>query len=317
MKGRIYQWILALLMLLPLCRLKAQTPTDGILMNKGEICLGLNYTNESWDEYWEGTLKRSNGNIGTFTRETILPNFALGITDKINLIVMLPWMHTESTGGQVKGVSGLQDAAVFVKAQALHVLAGPGKVALNPVVGISVPVSNYNPDYAPFSLGLGCPDLSLGANLQYKLNMGLYVRGTAAYHLRGNAEIERDFYYTTHAVYSNKVDVPNALTYTATLGIWLLNNSLNMDVTFDGLTTDGGYDIRRQDAGFPANKMEFTRIGGFIHYYTPFLPGFGILAMANQVQSGRNVGDASSYTIGLTYQFPLFNKTTASEELSN
>jgi hypothetical protein len=64
------------------------------------------------------------------------------------------------------------------------------------------------------------------ANLQYKLNMGLYVAGTAAYDLRGNSTIERDFYYTTHA-FIPMVDIAHAFNYTATAGIWLFNNSLN------------------------------------------------------------------------------------------
>ncbi|HJW28401.1 MAG TPA: hypothetical protein VJ508_04025, partial [Saprospiraceae bacterium] len=294
----------------------AQTPTDGILMNRGEICFGLQYTHESWDQYWEGTLKRSNGNIGTFTRQSVMGMFALGLTDKINVIGYVPWVHTESSGGQLKGVSGLQDAGIFLKAQAFHLKAGPGRLALNPVVGFSIPVSNYLEDYQPYSLGLGCPDLSLGANLQYKLDMGLYIRGTAAYHVRGDAKIEREFYYTTHGVYSDKVDMPNALTYTATLGVWLLNNSLNMDVTYDGLTTYGGFDIRRQDMPFPANKMIFTRVGGFIHYYTPFFPGFGIFVTGNQILTGRNVGESMVISGGLTYQFPLWNKPAA-EESSN
>jgi hypothetical protein len=302
-----------LFILLALClafiqRAQAQTPTDGIMMNKGEICFGAVYNHESWDEYWEGTLLRENGNIGTFTRQTVLPMFALGITDKINIIAQAPWVATDASQGQLKGVSGFSDFSVFLKAQAFHLTLGPGKLAFNPTVGFTMPMSNYLEDYAPFSLGLGCPDLTLRANLQYKLNMGLYLRGTAAYDLRGNAKIERDYYYTTHSVYSDKVDVPNAVNYTATLGAWLLKNSLNIDVTYDGQTTDGGFDIRKQDAGFPSNKMNFTRIGGFAHYYFNFIPGLGVLAGANQILTGRNVGKAMAFYGGITYQFQLFNK---------
>jgi hypothetical protein len=47
--------------------LQAQTPTDGIMMNNGEFCFAASYGSESWDHYWEGTLSRENGNIGTFT----------------------------------------------------------------------------------------------------------------------------------------------------------------------------------------------------------------------------------------------------------
>jgi len=308
MRNRILLFISITFCFVGVLQVAAQTPTDGIMMQKGEICFGAVYNHESWDEYWEGTLLRDNGNIGTFTRQTVLPMFALGLTDKLNLIAQTPWVSSDASQGQLKGVSGFSDFGVFLKAQALHTKIGPGMLALNPVVGFSFPMSNYLEDYAPFSLGLGCPSLTLRGILQYKLDMGIYFRGSAAYDLRGTAEIEREFYYTTHGNYSEKVDVPNAFNYTATLGAWLLNNSLNVDVTLDGQTTDGGFDIRRQDVGFPSNKMNFTRIGAFAHYYFNFLPGLGVLGGVNQIQDGRNVGKGMAYYLGLTYQFQIFNK---------
>lgn len=172
-------------------RVSAQTPTDGIMMSKGEICFGANYMHDSWDEYWEGTLLRDNGNIGTFTRTTLMPMVALGLTDKLNILMQAPWVKTEASGGQLQGVSGFSDFGIFLKAQAFHIDLGPGKLAFNPTVGVGFPMSNYLEDYAPFSLGLGCPDLTLRAILQYKLNMGIYVRGTYACNVRGTATIER------------------------------------------------------------------------------------------------------------------------------
>lgn len=287
--------------------LKAQTPTDALMMDKGQICLAALYTHDSWEEYWEGTLKRTNGNIGTLTRQTITPMFSLGLADRINIIAALPWVSTEPSGGQMKGVSGFQDFAVWLKAKALETPVGPGNITLHTTVGFSFPTSNYLEDYVPFSLGLGCPDLSLRGIFQYRLDMGLYVRGQAAYLVRGNAKIERDYYYTTHGVYSDKVDMPNAMNYGATLGCWMLNNSLNIEATYDGLNTFGGHDIRRQDTGFPSNKMVFTRIGGGIHYFLPFVPGLGIVAQGGKVLTGRNVGQSTMYTAGLTYQFGLWN----------
>ncbi len=87
----------------------AQTPTDATLMAKGEFCIALSYSSENWEKYWEGTLKRDNGNIGTFTRQTIMPMLALGLTEKITTIAALPWMQTEASAGQMRGAEGLQD----------------------------------------------------------------------------------------------------------------------------------------------------------------------------------------------------------------
>lgn len=283
------------------------------MMEKGEICFGAFYTQDTWDEYWEGTLKRSNGNIGTLTREIYMPMFALGISDRINILGALPYMKTEASGGQMRGASGFQDFGLWLKATAFESVGSKAVFSGFAVIGGTLPTSNYLADYVPFSLGLGCPDLSLRGILNYQMNMGLYLRGQAGYHIRGNATIERDYYYTTHGIYSDEVDMPNAMTYGAALGAWVLNNTLQVEATYDGLNTFGGFDIRRQDVGFPSNKMEFTRVGAFAHYYTPFLPGFGIVGQWNQILTGRNIGMSTAFTIGLTYQFGLWNKNVTPE----
>ncbi len=306
MKNSLYIFILCISALSVSTSLRAQTPTDALMMDNGQICFAALYTHATWDEYWEGTLKRSNGNIGTLTRQTIMPMFTLGLSDRINLIASLPWITSEPSGGQMKGVSGFQDLGIWLKATAFDLSAGPGRLTLHPVVGFSVPTSNYLEDYSPFSIGLGCPDLSLRGILQYKLDMGLYIRGQAAYLVRGNAKIERDYYYTTYGVYSDEVDMPDAINYGATLGIWMFNNSLNIEATYDGLNTQGGFDIRRQDAGFPSNNMDFTRAGGGFHYFIPFLQGLGVVVQYSTVLTGRNVGQTTAYTAGLTYQFGLW-----------
>ncbi len=79
-----------------------------------------------------------------------------------------------------------------------------------------------------------------------------------------------------------------------------------MEVLYDGMNTLGGFDIRRQDAGFPSNKMNFSRIGGGFQIYNN---GFGLIGSIQQVLTGRNVGKSLMYSAGLTYQFGLWNKT--------
>ncbi len=282
---------------------KAQSPTDAIMMEKSQLCLAALYTHDTWDEYWEGTLKRSNGNIGTLTRQSITPMVAFGITDRFNILAALPWMATEPSGGQMKGVSGIQDFSLWLKATAFQLPLGPGNLSLHAVVGGSIPVSDYSADYGPMSLGLGCSELSIRATPQYLMDMGLYLRGTAGYHIRGLSTVERDYYYTTHGVYSDQVDMPDAMSYGVTLGSWFLNNSLQVEATYDGLNSLDGFDIRRQDAGFPSNEMDFTRAGVFAHYYFQFIPGFGIIGQYNQVLTGRNVGQSTAWTVGLNYVF--------------
>jgi len=285
----------------------AQTPTDAIMMGNGQVCLAAIYSHETWDEYWEGTLLRNNGNIGTLTRQTIMPMVTLGIGERLNIIAALPWARTEASAGYIKGVSGLQDWGLWLKAKPLDVQAGSGSMTFHGAAGLTGPASNYLSDYAPFSLGLGCLDFSLRGILQYKLDSGPYLRGNLGYHLRGNSTIERDFYYTNYGVYSDEVDMPDALTYGVNLGTWLFNDIVKVEAVFDGLNTLGGHDIRRQDVGFPSNKMLFSRIGGSIQVY-PGSFGFGFIVGAIQILTGRNVGKATVFSGGITYQFALWNK---------
>ncbi len=287
-------------------KLLAQTPSDALMMEKGQICIAALYTHDTWDHYWEGKLKRDNGNIGILTRQTVMPMFALGITNRLNIIAALPWVKTSASEGQVRGASGLQDWGLWIKGTALEQELGTGKLTLHATAGVSGPAANYLPDFAPFSLGLGCVDASLRGILQYNTSSGLYLRGQGAFHLRGNCTIERDYYYTTQGYYTDEVDMPDAITYGAVAGIWLFNNTLKIEATFDGLKTLGGFDIRRQDAGFPSNKMIFTRAGGGIQYYFPTIKGLGVLATGGYVLSGRNIGQSLALTGGITYQFGIW-----------
>src|SRR5687767_11535320 len=69
MLSRTLRWfILAMVSALPAA---AQTFELGSMEPKRTLSMGVLYANDSWDEYWEGTLKRSNGNIGTLTTQSV------------------------------------------------------------------------------------------------------------------------------------------------------------------------------------------------------------------------------------------------------
>lgn len=284
----------------------AQNPTDAILMDKGQLCLAGLYQFDTWHQYWEGRLLRDNGNIGHLQRQTATAMAALGLSPNLNVIAALPWVHTAATAGQVRGAQGLQDWGLWLKARLWNTELGTAKLQALAVLGAGAPASNYLADFAPFNLGLGAPEASLRAIVQCQRHQGAYARAQMAYHWRGYATIERDYYYTTHGYYTDQVDVPNAITYGFTLGSWLLNNSLKAEVAYDALITQGGHDIRRQDAGFPSNRMIFTRIGGGLQYYFPKLKGLGVLATGHYILSGRNVGQSTVFTGGVLYQFGLW-----------
>ena len=47
----------------------AQTDMDAIMMEKNAFCVGPMYAYSSWKNYWEGTLKRDNQNLGTVSTQ--------------------------------------------------------------------------------------------------------------------------------------------------------------------------------------------------------------------------------------------------------
>lgn len=286
---------------------KAQTPTDAIMMDKGQICFDLSYHHESWSEYWEGTKKRENLNIGTLTRHTIAPMFDLGITDRINLMGGVAYVITHPSAGQIQGTKGFQNLNLAVKVNALETELGPGQLNVLATVGFTTPLSNYVPDYA-YSIGLGCTEGSLRPIVQYKLNNGFYARLQGAYNLRGNCTLPRDYYYTTQAYFSDEVDMPDAIDYSATIGYQTSDESFRADVFYGGFNTLGGFDIRVQDMGFPSNNMDWTNIGAMVHYYPKMVKGLGVHVTGSYVLTGRNVGQTTAIGGGVSYFFSLWNK---------
>ena len=49
----------------------AQTLTDGLMMPRKNLCTGFMYMHDSWTDYWQGELKRDNGNIGNITTQSL------------------------------------------------------------------------------------------------------------------------------------------------------------------------------------------------------------------------------------------------------
>lgn len=284
---------------------EAQTPSDALMMDKNEICIALIYQQDKWDKYWEGTLLRENLNIGTLTRKTVMPMIAYGVSDKLNLLITLPYVNTSASGGQIKGVSGLQDFGIFVKYNFLEIPHDAGSFKAFASGGFSLPASAYLSDYMPFSLGLGTKELSLRGIVKYELNNGLYIRASYAYLHRTTTEAERDYYYADKGIYTTTMDVPNATSAEVALGSWLLNRSIQIEATAMTQTSLTGDDIRRQNQPQPTNKMDFTNANVRFRYFPTFFKGFSLIGGYSQVFEGRNIGKSSVISGGITYQFPL------------
>jgi hypothetical protein len=298
-----------ILLLCPLAGvLQAQTPTDAVMMKQRESCFALTYDQGSWDHYWEGDYLRTNGNVGTLSRRTIMPMIAIGLHDKLNLIIGAAHIKTESkepNGGYLAGVSGFQDISLSLKGQVIQKMIGTSKVTVLGNIGFSTPLGNYLSDYAPYSLGFGATEWSFRGIGQFKMAIGLYAQASAAYLWRGQTEIERDYYYNNGSYYANRMDVPNALNFNGAIGIWLFDNSFKLEANYVRLQCTSGDDIRKYNAGQPTNKVEAGQAGFFTQYYFRQPKGLGVLAYYSRIVSGRNMGQFSNFGFGMTYQFKI------------
>src|SRR5690348_10297542 len=141
--------------------LGAQTVEDGVLMPQGALGTGVLYAHESWSEYWEGTLKRDNGNIGTVTTQRITWMAGYGVTDRLSVMAMLPYVWTSASQGPLHGLHGLQDITLAAKYRLLSTPLAERGTLRALVVGVAgTPASHYTPDFLPLSIGLASPQVS-------------------------------------------------------------------------------------------------------------------------------------------------------------
>ena len=95
--------------------LGAQSIDDSLMVPKKAFFTGFSYGHDRWSEYWEGTLKRENGNVGTLTSNSVTWMGNYGLFNRLNLIVMLPYVSTKASGGTLSPQDGLQDLTVAAK----------------------------------------------------------------------------------------------------------------------------------------------------------------------------------------------------------
>lgn len=285
--------------LLLLCgKVLAQSPTDGIMMPQGQLCILGQYSNNKWENYWQGETKRSNLNLGEMTTQSVLLMANYGIFNDMNVMVGLPYVWTDASESYITGQKGIQDLSVFFKYQAFEVEGLKGMFKLQGTGGLSAPVGNYTPDLLPFSIGLGSKTASLRAILNYTANFGLYVTAQGGHTWRGPTTLDHNSYiFDNKLIYSDEMPVPNVFDYSARLGF--IKPRYQAEVWYESFKCLSGDDIRYNEGPQPSNEMSASQAGVFAKYFVT--KRLGILATVSQVLSGRNVGEALTWTAGATY----------------
>jgi hypothetical protein len=283
----------------------AQTIDDALMMGKRRLCTGFSYSQDGWDRYWEGTSKRDNGNIGTLTTRSVGWMGTYGVTDRVNLIAMLPWVSTSASAGTLKGMHGLQDLTVAAKVQLLQAdLTKHGALSIFAVGSVATPLGDYTPDFYPMSIGSQSSRFSGRSTLNYQAKNGLFLDATGAYTWRGNVTLDRDAYFTDDRLFlTNEVAMPDVIDYTFRLGWW--KSGLYLPLSFSQQITLGGGDIRRQDMPFVSNRMNATRVDALAMYYFTKPKNLVVRLGASSIVSGRNIGQSTAFTAAILYTFKL------------
>jgi hypothetical protein len=299
--------VLPLLLLLVSCsvQIHAQTIDDGIMIAKQDLLTGNLYSYESWDHYWEGTLKRVNGNIGTITTKTNVWSANYGITNSLNVIATVPYVWTNASQGVLHGIQGFQDITLAGKYKFLEkTSANHGSLRAIAVVSAGIPLASYNPELPPLSVGSGSASVSWRGTLNYQSNPGWFLNSSTAYTWRSQTTLDRPYFFTNgEFVMSDQVDMPNAFAHVASAGY--MKGGVMTAISLSQQRTLGGGDIRRQDIPFVSNRMNFSKLGVMVMAPVPKLRALSFQAAVARTLEGRNVGQATAITGGLLYTFQV------------
>jgi hypothetical protein len=247
---------------------------NGFMPARGEGTIALSYTSESYDEFWVGKTKVSDPGVGEVETDSIAAWFRYGLTDRVALIVNVPYVDATSDGLGGFEDSGLQDLTALVAFRALE----SGNHRLVAAGGARTPISDYEANL-PVDLGDGTTDVLLRLVYQFQ-NGGFYASQQVGYDLRGDDAPDGFPLYTEVGYSWPRVTVNGFyLTYSA----------------------DGGTDIGDPGFTFPSNKDETERLGAKV--FVRLNESFGAQVAAFQTLDGRNSGDASGVSAGFTFGF--------------
>jgi hypothetical protein len=273
------------------------------MMPRRTLFAGNVYSHDSWDHYREGHLNRVNGNLGTVSTQTDAWFADYGVTSRLNVIVQVPYIWTHASQGVLSGMQGFQDITFAAKYAFLErPFTKYGSLKAIVVGSGAIPLTNYNFDFEPLSIGTQSKRISGRFTLNYQTRAGWFGNGSAAYTFRDDVNLDRPYYFTENQLFlTNKVQMPNVFDYVLSGGYH--KRGIMAQAFFTQQRTQGGGDIRRQDAPFVSNMVNDSKVGVLFMYPLPIpkLRDFTAQFSWARVVDGRNVGESTTITTGLLY----------------
>jgi hypothetical protein len=298
---KVYLLSLMLAMMLGWPRVFGQTLTDGLMMPKGDLCTGFMYVHDQWTDYWEGSLQRKNGNIGTVSTQTGMWIGTYGVTSRINVLATLAYVKTHASQGTLHDMSGLQDMSIGVKYNFARIKNDAFIFKAFGSVSYAMPVTDYTPDYLPLAIGSASKRLNYRLNAYFRLEQGWFANVSGGYTWRSNVTLDRPAHYVEGDgnVRSHEAFLPNQLDLFASAGFH--KGAIQGQLQYTGMHTLGGDDIRRQAMPEVGNQMNFGKVGALVMYYVPVVKGLAVRGSVDYTVAGRNVGQSTTLLGGILY----------------
>ncbi len=274
----------------------SQGPLDGFLKGQGNIVTAISYSHESYDKYYVGDQKTSNGNLGTISTMSANIFIAGGITDYLDLIMTVPYISTNASQGFWSDQHDLQDIGFYLKGRLYGAnVSQQSQFQLLGAAGVTTPMSDYIAD-APVSIGNQSTQVESRLIGHYKCNSGIFITAQFGYVKRNNITLDRGF----------EISVPDAWDYVLRAGGSY--KKLYADAWVQHQNSRTGTDIG-PGVPFPSNEIDFSRVGFTLFHPLPVLNHFGVSLGAAFTLNGKNIGQSNRISAALVYDFTIKKST--------
>lgn len=248
---------------------------NGFMPAKGGGAAAFTVTLEGYDEFWVADTKVADPGVGEVETDSLSAWLQWGLTDRIALVVNLPYVDATSDGLGGFEENGLQDLSALVKAR----IAGSAGHSLVGAAGVRTPIGDYEANI-PVDIGDGTTDVLLRLVYQYEAGGGFYVSQQVGYDLRGD-------------------DAPDGIPLYTEVGFG--GGRVTATLFYSQLIADGGTDIGDPGFTFPSNGDEYQRAGAKL--YARFNESFGGTLGGFTTLDGRNTGDTTGLFGGVVWSF--------------
>lgn len=278
----------------------AQGILDGFTLKKGDLSVTASYSKSQFDTFYLGAVKADAVPVHEEINQNIFSLYAkYGITDRLSAVINVPFITADNTSGAGDPVNGqnsisdLQDISIALKLNAYKF--NFKKADLNIIAGVTAVIpTGYEPN-GILSIGSGAFGIDVTAGLHLNTKSGFFSTLLAAYNLRGDAD--------NNLTPGGEFGVPNAFVTTGKIGY--ASDFIYIEAWADILNSEEGVDIGSTGfkGNFPETDVDYSRVG--LTVYKNILPKLGVNLGFGKVIDGRNLGNSTTFSAGLTYNVSL------------